>query len=74
MSFLMFSIRTIPNIKSEVDGQRLGEMSIDGFTEQFACCAVGVSTNELDRVWKTELRKLVNGSAAIALVYDPRFA
>lgn len=70
----MFSIRTLPAIESDVDGQRLGEISIDGFTEQFACYPVGVSVNELDRIWRVELRKLVNGSAAIALIYDPRFA
>ncbi len=70
----MFAIRTLPATVSDVEGQRLGEISIDGFTEQFACYPVGVSVNELDLVWKAELRKLVNGADAVALTHDPRFA
>ncbi len=70
----MFSIRILSSIQNDVDGQRLGEIAIDGFTERFACCRVDVSVNELDRVWRAELRNLVNGAAAVALAHDPRFA
>ena len=70
----MFSIRALPTIEGDIDGQRLGEISINEFTEQFACYPIGTTVDDLDRVWRDELRKLVGGAAAVALVHDPRFA
>jgi hypothetical protein len=70
----MFSIRVLPVTECDEDGQRLGEISINEFTEQFACYSGGVGVDELDRAWKAELRKLVDGATAVALSHDPRFA
>jgi hypothetical protein len=74
LGLLMFSIRVLPATESDVDSQRLGEISIGEFTERFACYPVGASVDELDRLWRVELRKLVEGVTAVALTHDPRFA
>lgn len=71
----MFSIRVLPTTECGVDGQRLGEISISEFTERFACYPVGnKNVDELDGVWRAELRKLFEGATAVALAHDPRFA
>lgn len=70
----MFAIRILPATESDIDRQRLGEITIGEFTEQFACYPDGASFDELDRVWRAELRKLVDGASAVALTHDPRFA
>lgn len=70
----MFAIRVLPTTEIDVDDQRLGEISIGEFTERFACHPSGASIDELDRVWRAALRKLVDGATSVALVHDPRFA
>ena len=70
----MFSIRVLPANESDVDSQRLGEISIGEFTERFACYPNGPNADELDSAWRVELRKLIEGAAAVALAHDPRFA
>lgn len=62
----MFSVRVLPESKGRA------EITIGDFTEQFAC---DVSQGgKLDRLWRSELHKLVGGAPAIVLVHDPRFA
>ena len=70
----MFAIRVLPATERDVDGQHLGEITISEFTERFACYPGGAGADELDRVWRAELRKLVDGATAVALAHDPRFA
>jgi hypothetical protein len=72
----MFAIRVLPATESDVDGKRFGEIIISEFTERFFCFCYpgGASVDELDRIWRAELRKLVDGATAVALVHDPRFA
>ncbi len=70
----MFSIRVLPPHQCNVDGQRLGEISIGDFAEQFTCYPIFGSVDELECIWRAELRKLIDGAASVALAYDPRFA
>src|SRR4051812_11278147 len=62
----MFSVRVLPRSEGK------GEIIIGDFTERFDCGAL--QTEELDRRWQSELRRLVAGAPAVALVHDPRFA
>ena len=70
----MFEIRILPNNELGPEGQRLGRITIGNFTERFACYPVCGSVEELQEAWVRELRKLISGSASVALVHDPRFA
>ncbi len=70
----MFSIRVLPPEKSDIDGVRLGEITVGDFTEQFACYPVLEAVDRLDNLWRAELHKLIAGAASVALVHDPRFA
>jgi hypothetical protein len=70
----MFAIRVLPASQLGPDGQRLGEITIGDFTERFACNFPKGSIEQLESNWRAELRRLVSGAAAVALVHDPRFA
>lgn len=70
----MFSIRVLPPDESDIDGVRLGEITIGDFTEQFACYPILGPVDQLDDLWCVELHRLINGAASVALVHDPRFA
>jgi hypothetical protein len=62
----MFSVRVLPGLEGK------GEITIGDFTERFGCAP---SEREgLERRWQSELRRLVAGASAVALVHDPRFA
>lgn len=48
----MFAIRVLPQSQSDADGQRLGEITIDEFVEQFACSPVEVAIDQLETLWR----------------------
>jgi hypothetical protein len=62
----MFSVRVLPGSKNR------GEITIGGFTEQFACDVSQGS--EFNLLWRSELRKLVGGAPSVALIHESRFA
>lgn len=70
----MFSVRVLPRSQRGSDGQRLGEITIGNFTEVFACYPVGESLVRMEARWQRQLRSLVEGELAVALIYDPGFA
>lgn len=70
----MFAIRVLPLSQSDSDGQRLGEITIDDFEEQFACNPVDIAIDQMETHWRHQLAKIVRGETVVALVRDPRFA
>jgi hypothetical protein len=70
----MFDIRVLPAAQLGPDGQRLGEITIEDFTERFACHRYAKPVDEFEGLWRHELLRLVRGEPAVALVHDPRFA
>ena len=69
-----FDIRLLPSTQLGDEGERLGQITIGDFHERFACYPVNDSIESMPAQWKLELLKLLGGTAAIALVHDPRFA
>jgi hypothetical protein len=69
----MFDIRVLPTSQRGPDGERLGRITIGDFTERFACHDAAVPVDGFTSVWRDELRSLVQGRNAVALVHDPRF-
>jgi len=70
----MFAIRVLPQSQADSDGQRLGEITIGDFREQFACNPVVGAIEEMGAQWRQQLIRLFQGEPAVALVRDPRFA
>jgi hypothetical protein len=70
----MFDIRVLPASQLGPDGQRLGEITIGDFIEQFVCHRHSIPVDEFEVLWRHELRRLISGERAVALIYDPRFA
>ena len=69
----VFEIKVLPPSELGPDGQRLGRITIGDFTERFSCYCKE-SLTQLEAQWRDELRKLIQGKSAIALIHDPRFA
>jgi hypothetical protein len=70
----VFSIRLLPPSELGPDGQRLGEITIGGFIERFACYSSDSHVEEIELIWRKELRRLIDGAPHVALIHDPRFA
>jgi hypothetical protein len=70
----MFSIRLLPPSQCGLNGERLGEISINGFTERFACHQAEVTLDEMEISWRRQIRQVIESTSAVALVHDPRFA
>ena len=68
----MFDIRVLRD--RDEDGGRLGRITIGEFKEVFACGFDDATVEGLTDRWCTELRLLIQGRPAVALVHDPRFA
>ena len=64
----MFEIRLLANSKLGPDGQRLGEITIGDFTEEFSCYSNDGSVDDMERRWRAELRRLIAGQPAVALI------
>ncbi len=56
------------------DGERLGEILINDFREQFSCYLADAATNEFKMIWQAELSALVGGGQVAVLRDGPRFA
>lgn len=70
----MFAIQLLPNSQRGPDGQRLGRITVGDFIEEFPCYSRDENVDDLEWGWLSELRKLVAGDSAVALIHDPRFA
>ena len=70
----MFDICVLPSSELGPDRQRLGRITAGDFTERFACYPTIASVEKYPRIWKEQLRLLINGQSAVALIHDPRFA
>ena len=70
----MFSIGVLPASRLGPEGERLGEITIGDFAERFACDPGGESLARMEARWRRELRRLIRGAPAVALVHDPRLA
>ncbi len=66
-SFMLCSIRLLPTTVRGPDRQRLGEMRIGGFVEQFAVYPVAGTVEDVADRWNDELDYLVKGAQAIGL-------
>jgi len=69
----MFAIRVLPTSQSKNE-PRLAEIKIGDFVERFVCGYPSQVVDQLESRWKAELRRLVAGATAVALIHDPRFA
>src|SRR5262245_42081825 len=70
----MFQIKLLPPTELGPEGQRLGEIAIGEFVEQFHCSPITADGASLEATWRKELSKLLEGELAVALPFDPRFA
>jgi hypothetical protein len=70
----MFSIGLLPPPQSGHDGARLGEIVIGQFNERFSVHPISAEIQDVQSLWRAELRKLVAGASSVALIFDPRFA
>ena len=72
----MFAIHLLPPSELGGDGERLGQITVGGFSERFAVYpAGGNSVRSMPARWRKQLKRLVEGEErAVALVHDPRFA
>ncbi len=65
----MFAIQLLPPSVRGGDGERLGRITIGRFTEQFGCYPLrGQSVRSMSAQWRAQLRRLVAGERAVALV------
>ena len=70
----MFHIKILDTVECQYEGACFGQIRIGKFTERFLCYPVTCPISELENQWKEELRKLLEGKSAVALVHDSRFA
>lgn len=68
-----FSIHVLPPTQLSPDGQRLGQITVGEFTEQFACHSTTSTVDQMETTWQSQLRALVAGKPAV-LMHAPRFA
>jgi hypothetical protein len=71
---MAFSIRLLPATIRGPDGQRLGEIRIETFTERFAVYPLAGTVNDVATGWSRELRRLIAGRTAVGLPTAPNMA
>lgn len=64
---MAFSIRLLPDTICGPDGQRLGEIHVEGFVERFAVYPILGMVEDVAVTWPIALRSLVSGSDAVGL-------
>jgi hypothetical protein len=74
LNALAFAIYLLPPIQLGPDGQRMGQITIGKFTEQFACHPTTATVDQMETVWQGRLRALIAGERTAVLKHDPRFA
>jgi hypothetical protein len=50
------------------------QITIEKFTEQFACHPTTATVDQMETVWHGQLRALIAGEQTAVLMHDPRFA
>ena len=70
----MFSIRLLPLTKRNADNQRLGELVVGDFHENFVCHGWSVNLDGLEAYWRKRLFALIAGEPVVELQYDSRLA
>jgi hypothetical protein len=73
---MTFDIGLLDESKVGGNGQRLGCITINDFTERFAAYHPDPDgdVGDLPGLWRAELSQLVDGAPAVRLVHDPRMA
>ena len=71
---MSFAIHVLPPTQLGPDGQRLGQITVGKFTEQFACHPTTATVDQMETLWHGQLRALIAGGRTAVLIYDPRFA
>jgi len=64
---MAFSIRLLPITICGPDGQRLGEIRIEDFTERFAVHPITGSVDDVAATWPIALERLLAGASAVGL-------
>jgi hypothetical protein len=69
-----FSVRLLPEDKSDLNGQPMGQIEIGSFRECFSCYPFSIPISDFEARWRAELISLVEGARTAFLQYEPKFA
>ncbi len=72
----MFDIQLLKESEADLNGARLGKITIGNFVERFACYPIEVDddVNELPMTWQQNLELLFTGCSKVKLDHDPRIS